>query len=312
MTHRKLGTIGVLMGGTSAEREISCKSGEAVHRALKELHLSVVPLDITIEKKEDIVSFLKAAEISVAFIALHGRFGEDGAIQEILSEMGIPYTGSGILASRSAIDKVISNKIFEQHSIPIPRYETIEKKQGEDVALDEYSEKIKNFPVVIKPATQGSSIGVTVVKEQDKVIDALREAFKHDDKVVVQEYISGREMTVGVLEDNPLPIIEVIPHDTFFDFQAKYKTGLTDYSDKVDLPEDVYRSVQSVGLKAHQVLGCKDFSRVDLILHNGTPYVLEVNTIPGFTATSLLPKAAHAVDIDFGQLCVRLLELAYG
>ncbi|MFC1703746.1 D-alanine--D-alanine ligase [Candidatus Omnitrophota bacterium] len=306
---KHLGRVGVIMGGVSSERDISLKSGKAVCEALKE-KCDVVPLDLTTEAKEEVISFIKASKISVAFVALHGHFGEDGGIQEILEEMHIPYPGSGVLASMSAIDKAVSHAIFKQRGIPIPRYAVIHKKDNYD--RDTLSTKIDFLPAVIKPATQGSSIGITIVKEKDALENSLKDAFEYDEKVVVEEFISGREMTVGILEDKPLPIIEIAPKKQFFDFEAKYSEGKTDYITQVDLPVDVYKRVQEVGVQAHLALGCRDFSRVDMILRDNTPYVLEVNTIPGFTSTSLLPKAAGTVDIDFTQLCLKLLNLANG
>ncbi len=306
----KFGKIGVLMGGVSSERDISLKSGKAIYDALGKNGCNVMPLDLTTETKQQVKSFLKASKISIAFIALHGRFGEDGAIQEILNEMSIPYTGSGVLASRSAIDKIVSHKIFERYNVPSPRYSVISRDKSSDLNLQIKS--LDSSAVVVKPASQGSSIGVTIVKSRDNLQHAVDYAFDYEDRIIIEEYIPGREMTVGIFEDKPLPIIEIIPKKSFFDFQAKYEKGMTEYTKDVNLPENVYKKVQEVALNAHLALGCKDFSRVDLMLKEDDSYVLEVNTIPGFTATSLLPKAASAVDVDFPRLCIRLLELAHG
>jgi len=300
--------VGVLMGGTSSERGISLKSGKAVYKILNSGKLDVEKIDLTTENKSEIRSRLKNSGISIAFIALHGKFGEDGSLQAILEKLNIPYTGSGVKSSRLALDKIASRKIFQQKKIPVPNYKIFDKKNKIDL------KKIKfNSPVlVVKPATQGSSVGVTFVEKRSSLPEAMKEAFKYDDRIIVEEYLPGREITVGVFEDKPLPIVEIIPKKRFFDFQAKYEKGMTEYDVPAKIPSKIYKKAQEIGLKAHKALGCSDFSRVDMILKDNIPYVLEVNTIPGLTAMSLLPKAAKAINIDFLELCQRIIKNAYG
>lgn len=298
----KLGRIGVLMGGPSSERQISLKSGQAVYRALKEQGLDAVPLDI----RNDPSKRIKKAGISIAFIALHGRFGEDGTIQRILESLHIPYTGSGTIASYLCLDKIASRRIFKNYNIPVPEYDILNRKSWKM-----YFKRLDfKFPVVVKPSSQGSSIGVSFVDRANKLEQALDYAFSYDETIIIEKYIEGREVTVGILEDKPLPVIEISPLRKFFDFQAKYEKGKSDYIVPARLPPASYSRIQRTGLLAHQALGCHTFSRVDMILNRGTPYVLEVNSIPGLTSTSLLPMAARAQGISFGQLCLKIIHSA--
>ena len=304
---KQLGRIGVLMGGSSSEREISLKSGKAVCAALKNIGLDVVPIDITTEGADENIRLIKSQGINCAFIALHGRFGEDGQIQQILESIDMPYTGSGVDASRLAMDKVLSRKIFESSGLAVPRYEVLEKGSYRGA----WDNRL-GFPLVVKPATHGSSIGLSIIDKKEDLPRAAELAFKFDDRIVIEEYIKGRELTVGILEERPLPVIEIIPKKMFFDFEAKYQPGMTEYVVPAKIDEGAARKTQEAGLSAHRLLGCAGFSRVDLILaSNGVPFVLEVNTIPGMTSTSLLPKAAKCAGIDFEQLCLTLITLAY-
>jgi D-alanine-D-alanine ligase len=301
----KLGRIGVLMGGPSSEREISLKSGKAVYESLKGASVDVVAIDILTDRRNDNILLLKNARIDCAFIALHGKYGEDGSIQEILEELRIPYTGPGVEASRLSMDKVASLEIFERHSLYVPRRVTLDKN---------YPIKNINFPLpwVIKPATHGSSIGLSIVDSKSELNEALRVAFSFDDRAIIEEYIAGRELTVGILDETPLPVVEIIPKKRFFDYEAKYKSGMSDYIVPADLPAGVAESVQEAALKAYKKLGCSGCSRVDFILNkDDRPYILEINTIPGFTETSLLPKAAKSAGIDFLHLCLKLVRKAY-
>ncbi|MBM3249253.1 MAG: D-alanine--D-alanine ligase [Candidatus Omnitrophica bacterium] len=300
------GRIGVLMGGPSSEREISLKSGHAVEEALKGLGLDVTGIDIKSEDPESNKRLLRDHGINCAFLALHGRFGEDGAIQEILESLGLPYTGSGVKASRLAMDKIASLEIFRRAGLDVPRFEVVEKNKrpGFNSGL--------RLPLVIKPATHGSSIGLSIVEKREDLPQALDEAFIYDGRAVVQEYISGRELTVGILEEKALPVIEIIPKTGFFDFQAKYQAGMTEYVVPAKLSDKDAERAQEAALHAHKLLGCFGCSRVDIILSgDSVPYILEINTIPGMTSTSLLPKAAKVTGIDFGGLCLRLLAIAY-
>lgn len=305
-TRRNFGKIGILMGGPSSEREISLKSGTAVLNALRDLNFDVDPIDIITDDVEKNVALIRSRQLSCAFIALHGRFGEDGTIQSILETEGIPYTGSGVEASRRAMDKALSHAAFEKCGIRSPRYQVIEKGK-ESGFVNSFG-----WPLVVKPATHGSSIGLSIIEHERSLGAAFSLAFSFDDKIIIEEYIKGRELTVGILDDKPLPVIEIIPQDKYFDFEAKYRSGTTAYVVPAHIADVIAVSIQELALAAHKAVGCVGCSRVDVMLrYDDVPYVLEVNTIPGLTATSLLPKAARAVGIEFADLCLKLLSLAY-
>ncbi|MFH1094480.1 MAG: D-alanine--D-alanine ligase [Candidatus Omnitrophota bacterium] len=295
--------IGILMGGFSSEREVSLKSGLAVEKALSSLGYQVVRIDF--EDEQELTRKLHSINVECIFNALHGRFGEDGGVQEILDKFEIPYTGSGARASRLAMDKIASRKVFEQNQIFVPEYKVFNKKTSKNHGLN------LGFPLVVKPAREGSSIGLSIAEDPAALFIAIKNAFVFDEEIIVEKYIEGREITVGILEDNPLPVIEIIPKNRFYDFQAKYTAGMSDYIVPADLPQDVAISAQNTALKAHKLLGCRCFSRVDILLDlDQRPVVLEVNSIPGFTATSLLPKAAAACGIDFSRLCQMMIDAA--
>ncbi|MFA5059931.1 MAG: D-alanine--D-alanine ligase [Candidatus Omnitrophota bacterium] len=305
-----LGRIGVLMGGYSSEREISLRSGRAILEALKNSGCSVEGIDIASHEKHVIVELIKKSSINVAFIALHGKLGEDGAIQQILEELKIPYTGSGVEASRLAINKAVSQNIFKKNNIPVPEHVII--SGSIKASEDDLVKCLGGLPVVVKPALEGSSIGITIVTDKAKLALALQEALKFGPDIIVERYVKGRELTVGILDDQALPVIEIKPQNPFFDFSAKYQAGTTQYLIPAPIAPELSRKVQEIALKAYQVLGCRHLSRVDVMIDaKDNPYVLEINTIPGFTSTSLLPKAAKISGIDFSQLCLRLVSLAY-
>ncbi|MDD5044746.1 MAG: D-alanine--D-alanine ligase [Candidatus Omnitrophica bacterium] len=305
MAVNNFGKIGVLLGGPSAEREISLKSGRAVYKALSDAGYDVVLIDIVDDDIKSNAILLKESAIDVAFIALHGHFGEDGPMQSILEELDIPYTGSGPMASKLAMDKIASRKIFKSRGLSVPKcLEVDDKAYRMDDAL--------SLPVVVKPATNGSSIGLSIVENKNDFAKALETALSLDSRAIVEEYIKGREFTVGILNEKALPVIEVKPHNKFFDFEAKYKSGMTDYIVPAQIDERLSERAKEVGLAAHRALGCRGFSRVDMILGSDDNfYVLELNSIPGLTETSLLPKAARCVGIDFLKLCLILIEGAY-
>jgi len=309
MEVKDFGKVGVLMGGPSSERGISLKSGKAVLAALFELEIDAVGIDITTDNEQENMELLKKNNLNLVFIALHGRFGEDGAIQEILEKMNLPYTASGVSASRLAMDKIGALKIFKEGGLNIPKYNFLEKII---YSKNKVYQNNLGLPLVIKPANHGSSIGLSLVEIDEQIASAIALAFQFDERIIIEQYIFGREFTVGVLGEEVLPVIEIIPKSKFFDFAAKYQSGLTEYIIPARLDEDVVRKVQAAALTAHKLLGCRGCSRTDIMLSKeGLPYILEVNTIPGMTATSLLPKAAKAIGIDFKQLCFKLLELAY-
>ncbi len=306
---RGSGVIGVLMGGPSSEREISLRSGKAVVEALLRAGQKAVAVDIVSDRPQRVRRQIACAGIDCAFLALHGRFGEDGSVQSILESLGMPYTCSGVAASALAMDKIASRHLFAVRGLSVPRSLVVES----GVFFPEWlGVRSLPLPVVVKPATHGSSIGLTLVEEQRKLRAALKTAARFDTRVLVEEYVRGRELTVGILGGEALPVIEIVPHRGFFDFTAKYQAGLTDYIVPARLAPGLRRRVQEAALRAHAALGCSGCSRVDLILRQGRdPVILEVNTIPGMTATSLLPKAAAAAGIDFTRLCLILVRGAY-
>lgn len=308
ITKNQFGKIGVLMGGTSTEREISLKSGKAVYESLTAAGLDTISVDIKTDRRNENMRLIEDNNISCAFLALHGRFGEDGQIQEILEELRIPYTGSGVSASKLAMDKVASREVFEANGLHTPKYNEIDKASYQYIASNNNFE----FPLVIKPVTQGSSIGLSIIDRKEDLNKALDLAFQFDERVIIEEYISGREMTVGILDNMALPIIEIVPKKRFFDYEAKYQVGMTDYIVPARINEQTVALIQKAALSAHKLLGCYGCSRVDMILgRDDILFILEVNTIPGMTQNSLLPKAARVAGIDFSALCVKLIKLAY-
>lgn len=295
--------VGVLQGGVSSEREISFLSGEQVISSLQRYYIDVVPVEINTRDEQILKEVIEKSNIDVAFIALHGEFGEDGGIQRILEKMNVPYTGSGPDASYNAMDKSISKKLFLRESVPTPRHCILTENQP--LPAEFYC------PLVVKPHLSGSSIGVTIVKEERILNEALKEAFSFSDKVLLETYIEGKELTVGILDGIPLGVVEIVPKTSYYDFSAKYTDGLVEFIAPARLPPDLYRSVQEIALKAHNSLGCRDFSRVDIRLSSdGVPYVLEVNSIPGLTSHSLLPVSARCCGIHFDALIQRMIVLA--
>lgn len=307
---KKFGKIGVLMGGCSTEREISLKSGKAVYDSLHSQGLDVVALDIRDDDHAKIRNLLLEKEITLAFIALHGEVGEDGQIQSICEEIKIPYTGSDSKASRLAFNKVSTQQMLRDNRINVPG--SVVFDQDEEINLLKVSGSLNTFPLVVKPSCEGSSIGVSVVKSADALLKAIEHAKSFGREILIEEFIEGRELTVGILEDRPLDVVEILTEGGFFDFNAKYESVQTKYQVPAELPVEVKHLMQETALKVHLLAGCRDLSRIDFILDNTfKPYVLEINTIPGFTQTSLLPKAALSAGIKFDQLCIILTELAY-
>ena len=310
-TLKRWGTIGVIMGGCSSEREVSLRSGSAIVKALTDAGCRVKAIDLTSEDRSAVRERLKNERLNVAFIALHGRFGEDGGLQSVLDELEIPYNGCGAAASFAGFNKCVAQRLFEAKGVPTPRTYVVGSPDQFDP--DEAEKLLGAYPLVVKPACEGSSIGVAVAGDRDGLVKAAAIAFGYGREILIQECIRGRELTVGILDQTPLPIVEVVAQNPFFDFQAKYQDQRTQYKVPADLPADIAVRVQSEALNAYRALGCEGFGRVDVMLDGvDCAYVLEVNTIPGFTATSLLPKAARAAGVDFQRLCIMLIEMAYG
>jgi D-alanine-D-alanine ligase len=303
MNKKKFGRIGVLAGGRSSEREISLKSGSAVHQALVSEGCDAIFIDV----RDDIYDILKRNRMDVAFIALHGKFGEDGTVQRILEEEGIPYTGSGPDASKLALDKIASKEVFKKSGIPVASHVVLDREDRRRAGAIDLP-----LPVVVKPQFEGSSIGLSVVSEEGRFDQALDKAFECGDRVIVESFVKGRELTVGILDDQPLPVVEIVPKSGVYDYTAKYKDPETKYLVPAPIDARTAGTAQDLGRRAHISLGCRSFSRVDMMADlNGRVFVLEVNTIPGMTERSLLPKAAAAAGLDFGALCVKLVENAF-
>jgi len=291
--------IGILYGGLSAEREISLRTGAAVEKALAGLGYRVVGIDAD----RDLPAQLRSSGVEVAFLALHGRYGEDGTVQGMLELMGIPYTGSGVLASALAMDKVATKKILLHHELPTPGFMVLERGADRKALL----ERCRHFPLVVKPAREGSTIGISIAHDRDELEAGLDEALQCDSLVLVEDYIAGAEVTVSVLGDEVLPIIQIVPKGGFYDYQAKYTAGQTEYLLPAPLPPVIYERLQQVSLQACRVLGCRGAARVDFMVREKEFYCLEVNTIPGMTETSLLPKAAAEAGMSFAELVERML-----
>lgn len=299
--------IAVVMGGPSDEREVSLNTGKAIFAALQEKGYQVVAIDI---EPVRFVDQLKESGAEVVFNAIHGKLGEDGIMQGALELLGIPYTGSGVLASAASMDKGISKRLFLAEGVPTPRSVLYSKA---DQKRDLPAEIMKKFsiPVVVKSAAQGSSIGVTIVEDAAALPEAIQQAFQHSENILVEEFITGKEVTVAVWgneQPEALPIIEIAPHSGRYDYHSKYTKGATDYIVPARVDEATAAKIREAAIAAYSVLGCRGIARADIMLDKaGHPYVLEVNTIPGMTATSLVPKSAAAVGIPFADLCERLL-----
>lgn len=298
------------MGGISAERGVSLRSGAAVFNALSALNYNTVAIDVG----PDICEALRREKIEMAFLALHGGYGENGAIQGLLEVMGIPYTGSGVLASALAMDKEASKKIFLYHKIQVPSFGVISREYvvcSQASGTKDYGLRTMDFelPWVIKPATEGSSIGVNIVSDKSLLDSAIEEALRLSERVIVEKYIEGKEIHVGILNNRILGSVEVRPKLKFYSYEAKYTPGLTEYILPPDMQPDVIRKTEERALSAYKALGCKGAARVDLIVDNeDVSYVLEVNTIPGMTETSLLPKIADMAGLGFPSLIEEILK----
>lgn len=301
--------IALLAGGTSGEREISRASGRGAQQALEEAGFSVELLDTA--RKEELIK-LASGEYQVAFLCLHGKGGEDGVIQGFLEAIGLPYTGSGVLSSALAMDKGKSKLIYEQNGIPTPRSLLLKRGAARPTA-EEIVDEI-GLPCVVKPATEGSALGVFIVDTPEEVEEAIDKAFEIDEEIVLESYIRGLELTAAVLGNDDLtalPLIEIIPTHEFYDFESKYAPGGSKHICPARIADELAEVVKELAMSAHKALGCRGMSRSDFILdEQGRPWMLETNTLPGMTGTSLLPDAARAAGISFPKLCTMLVELA--
>ena len=303
--------MAVLKGGRSLERQVSLRSGARVEDALGRLGHDAVPIDVGL----DFIRRLREVRPEVAFIAMHGRDGEDGTVQELLEILGVPYTGSGVLACVRATDKVLAKHLLTEAEIPTPNFfafnETAFRDLGAADALAAIEERLE-FPIVVKPSSQGSALGIKFARSAADLPAALVAAFSYDSKVLLERYVNGRDLAVSILDGEPLPVVEAAPEgDAFYDFRARYEIGRTRFICPADLPAGLTEQAHEQALATYRLLGCHAFARVDLMLgEDGELTVLEANPIPGFTETSLLPQAAEATGISFDALVGRILELA--
>lgn len=304
--------VAVLKGGASLERQVSLRSGQRIAEALRTRGHEVTEIDVD----QHLVRNLREAGPDAAFIALHGRGGEDGTVQELLEVVGIPYTGCGVLSSSLTMDKSLTKLLLQKHAVPTPRFvslgESAFKSLGASEALDQV-ESMLGFPVVVKPARQGSALGVNFAASRDELPPAILSAFSYDDKLLIEQFIKGREIAVSVLDGEPLPAVEAIVRSgNFYDFESRYEIGETDYVCPAELDEAVAARVADLAKQTFNLLGCEGFARVDFMLpEDGEPQVLEANSIPGLTQTSLMPMAAEAAGIGFEDLAERLLATAH-
>jgi len=288
--------VAVMMGGISSEREISLKSGRAVASGLRAAGYQVSELDVSAERPA------VPAGVEAVFIALHGRYGEDGGVQAWLDELGIPYTGAGAVGSRWAFDKSISKRLMYAAGIPGADYELL---------TDFVATPPLPLPLVVKPACEGSSIGIGKVYEAEQWAPALQTALDCGPCVIVERCLEARELTVGIVGRQTLPVIEIVPAEGYYDYKAKYLSGTTRYDCPADIEEGIAEECRRIALQVFDLLDCRGFGRVDFLMESdGSLNVLELNTIPGFTETSLLPKAARAAGMEFHELCDRIMRSA--
>ncbi len=293
--------IAVLMGGPGSERDVSLATGRGVSKALRSLGAEVIDVDVRGE------NFALPKDVDLAFITIHGTFGEDGQLQKILEERSVLYTGDGVEPSRAAFDKILSKEKFREHNVVTPEWEVVEVGQRPTISV----------PLVVKPARQGSTVGVVIVKNASELDSAMAEAGRYDQKLLVEKFVSGRELTIGVLGDQALPILEIIPKGGFYDFNNKYPFlnpqggGGAEHVCPAKIDPNKTKQIQEQALHAFRALGLVVYGRVDVLLpDSGEPFVLEVNTIPGMTEASLLPEAAAAAGINYVDLCARIIALS--
>ena len=303
--------IAVLYGGVSKEREVSISTSKGIMQALKNNGHDVIGIDFHPKKLNEVIEL----NVDLVFIGLHGKYGEDGSIQAMLDMLEIPYVGSGVLASALAMDKYKAKQIFEFNHIPVPKgnlYHITKETNFTQLA----SEINNNFscPFVVKPNREGSTVGLSIVKDKNATEEAIKKAFESDPYILVEEFIDGMELTVPVLgnkgEEKALPIIEIIPKNEIYDYESKYSEGGSEHIIPARISDALTKQIQEYAIQAHRVLGCETYSRVDfLLLENEKPYILEVNTLPGMTPTSLFPDSAQAADISYDEMVETLVQL---
>ena len=306
----KTSRIGVLMGGLSREREVSLRSGEGCLRALQSMGYDAVGIDVS----PDVAETLKREGVQVAFLALHGKYGEDGSIQGLLEIMGLPYTGSRVLASATGMNKVRSKQIAVFHDIPTAPFEIFDGGADLGAATKRAMNNLK-FPVMVKPCEEGSSLGVVKVASPGDLFDAVIDTHRDFGCAMAEEFIEGDEITVGLLETRraltALPVLQLKPSSEFYDFKAKYNHGMTEFILPARIPEEAATMAQEMAMKVHTVIGCRGFSRVDFIVDgNGIPHFTEINTLPGMTETSDFPAQAQAAKISYEKLVEKMLRSA--
>ncbi|ETT86599.1 D-alanine--D-alanine ligase [Viridibacillus sp. FSL R5-0477] len=291
--------VGVIMGGVSSEKQVSLMTGEEMMVHLDKNKYKIVPIHI--EKKEDLVE--NARNLDVALLALHGKYGEDGTIQGTLETMGVPYTGSSVLSSSLCMDKNISKKIIRYEGVQTPDW--IHLMNMEELNMDELDKM--GYPVVVKPNSGGSSVGVKIVYDKETVKSAITEVFKWDSEVIIEKLITGEEITCSILDGKLLPVISIRHQGEFFDYTSKYNDVAT-IEEVVQLPPDTHNRVAFAAISCYKSLKCSVYARIDMMIKNGVPYVLEVNTLPGMTKNSLLPKSAQSAGIPYHQLLDLIIE----
>ena len=325
--------VALLLGGTSPERAVSKSSCYSIQKAIKSLGHEVKLIDpaygtdqpeveseyfaekdyaeISNKNYVDAIQSSLLDDVDVAFIGLHGKWGEDGTIQSLLELRGIKYTGSNVLASAMSMDKLMSKIMFRHYDIYTPRWLHVEKDTaGQDEIIDSIEEKIK-YPCVIKPNDQGSTVGLTICNSKEDVPAAVNLALKYSDKALIEEYISGHEVTVAILDKKALPVLEIKPKHGLYDYECKYTSGMSEYEVPAKFPENVSKELQEQAVRAFNVLGCRGYGRADFRLSEDMkPYCLEINTLPGMTSTSLVPKMAKAVGISFEELIDTIIKLS--
>lgn len=301
--------VGVVMGGESREKEVSLRSGKKVLESLKRQGFGAIGLRMN----KHLASELKNNKVEVVFIALHGGLGENGAVQGLLEVLGLPYTGSGVLGSGLAMNKVVAKKIWKHEDIPTPSFCEIDIEETLEMQVDKIL-KVLKLPVIVKPVSEGSSIGVEIIRKDKKLIPALRKAISEFRDVFVENFIEGKEITIGILGSGEnlraLPVLELKSKTGMYDYQAKYTKGLTEFIIPAQIPDGLYRTAQDMALKAHKSLYCHGFSRVDMIAGGKSVWVHDLNTIPGLTEISDLPLQAQADGISYDQLILEILSSA--